>query len=197
MSWLTSLTDAIGLTDSKASTRATKALGRDMGKADAQLDWNMQPVMGMYQNAMQGRDMNSVLGNYDAQMMGTENAAGADNVQNFLNPNYGRTMANASNAAMAGAGSSLQSSANANAVANAVGNQSTQMWNQAFQQAMQDANNKQGIYNQTMNSNLMPSLSWGQLQSDLAGTKYNAATGMAQSNAAAEGQNRGILGSLF
>lgn len=194
---LTGLTDWLGITDSTAGERGAETLRDEMKTTNAQLDQSMQPVYDMYQKAQQGREMGDVLDNYTAQMSGTENAASEDNVRNFMNPMYGRAMANATNGAMAGAGSSLQSSANANAVASAVSDQSQQMWQQAFQNAMSDATNKQNVYNQNMNANLMPSLNWAQLTSDIAGTRYSANAGVAQSLGQAAGQSQGLFSNLL
>ena len=235
------VTDALGITDTKAGERGLDTLQQYATNASNNLDANMAEVNDMYKNAMEGRSMNDTLNDYRAnlgaalgsynqnmqksvgtygnQMMGTEQAAGAKNVQNFLDPMYSRNIQNATNQALAGAGSSLQSSAANQAVSNAVGNQVSNMWNQAFQQAMADAQNKQGIYTNTANerentfgnmfknqgntygaimqSDLMPSLNWMQLQSDVAGTKYTKDMDLAQAAAQVAGQNQSWLGNFF
>lgn len=190
-------TDAIGLTDTKAGQRGLKALEGRADKAEQTLNTNMQPVFDMYGDAMHGREMGDVLDTYRTDMMGTENAAGAENVQQFLNPMYDRAIENATNQALAGAGSSLQSSAANQAVGTAVGNQVQNMWNNAFQQAMADAQNKQGIYGSVEQSDLMPSLNWAQLQSDVAGTKYTKGMDLAQAAGQVAGQNQSWFGNLF
>lgn len=191
------VTDWFGLTDTGAAQRGYDAMEEDANAANTKLDQQMQPVIDMYGNAMQGRDMGDILDTYQNQMMGTENAAGADNVQNFLNPQYGRAISNATNQALAGAGSSLQSSAANAAVGSAVGNQVSNMWQQAFQNAMADASNKQSVYDSTMQSNLMPSLNWAQLTSDLAGTQYTKNMDLAQAKGQTEGQDTSWFGNLF
>lgn len=191
------LTDAVGLTDTQAGQRGLDALEGRADKAEQTLDTNMQPVFDMYGNAVQGRQMGNVLDTYRTNMLGTENAAGADNVQQFLNPMYNRAIQNATNQALAGSGSSLQSSAANQAVGTAVGNQVQSMWNNAFQQAMADAQNKQGIYGNVAQSDLMPSLNWAQLQSDVAGTKYTKGMDIAQAAGKVAGQNQGWFGNLF
>lgn len=191
------VTDAIGLTDTKAGQRGLEALEDRAGSAEQQLDMNMQPIFDMYGNAMQGRQMDDVLDTYRTGMMDTENAASSENVQQFLNPMYDRAIQNATNQALAGAGSSLQSSAANQAVGTAVGNQVQNMWNNAFQQAMTDAQNKQGIYGNVAQSDLMPSLNWAQLGSDVAGTKYTKGMDLAQAAGKVAGQNQGWFGNLF
>lgn len=194
---ITSALDWLGITDTKAPQRGLKALRTGADEANAQLDARMKPVMDMYGNAMEGRGMGDVLDTYQQQMMGTENAASADNVSQFLNPMYGRAIENATNQALAGAGSGLQSSAANKAVGTAVGNEVTGMWQQAFNNAMADAQNKQGIYGGTMQSNMMPSLNWAQLTSDLAGNEYTKNMDLAQASAQVAGMDQSWFGNLF
>ena len=191
------ITDWMGLTDTKAGQRGLNALTEGANSASQTMHEQMQPVMDMYGNAMVGRDMGSVLDDYEQNMMGTENAASADNVQNFMNPMYGQAMRQAANQALAGAGSSLQSSAANMAVGQGVGNTVQNMWNNAFQQAMADAKNKQGIYGNVTNMNLMPSQNWSQLTSDMAGTEYTKNMDLAQAGGQVAGQNQSWLGNLF
>lgn len=191
------VTDAFGLTDTQAASRGLGALEGRADTAEQNLDINMQPVFDMYGNAMQGRQMGDVLDTYHTNMMGTENAAGAQNVEQFLNPMYDRAIENATNQALAGTGSSLQSSAANQAVGTAVGNQVQNMWNTAFQQAMADAQNKQGIYGNVMQSDIMPSMNWAQLASDVTGTKYTKGMDIAQAAGQTAGQNQSWFGNLF
>lgn len=190
-------TDAIGLTDTKAGERGFNTMQTGANTASQTLRNEMAPVLGMYQDAMDGRDMNTVLSNYGTQMIGTEQAASPENVQNFVNPMYGQALAGAAEQALGGAGSSLQSSAANSAVAQSVGNQATAMWNQALEQALADAQNKQGIYGKTLQASLMPSEEWGQLTSDLAGTKYTKGMDIAQAGGQVAGQDQSWFGSLF
>lgn len=190
-------TDAFGLTDTKAGERGLNTMQAGADTAQTSLKSNMQPVLNMYGGAMNGRNMDYLLGNYTTQMLGTENAAGPENVQNFVNPMYGNALAGAADQALAGAGSSLQSSAANNAVATSVGNQATSMWNQALQQALADAKNKQGIYGANLEANLMPSLQWGQLQADMAGTQYTKDMDLAQAAGQVSGQDQSWFGNLF
>lgn len=190
-------TDAIGLTDTKAGERGFNTMQAGANTASQTLRNEMAPVLGMYQDAMGGRDMNTVLSNYGTQMIGTEQAASPENVQNFVNPMYGQALAGAAEQALGGAGSSLQSSAANSAVAQSVGNQATAMWNQALEQALADAQNKQGIYGKTLQASLMPSEEWGQLTSDLAGTKYTKGMDIAQAGGQVAGQDQSWFGSLF
>lgn len=187
----------MGLTDTGAGQRGLDALTEGANTASQTMQQQMQPVMDMYGNAMQGRDMGSVLDDYEQNMMGTEDAASADNVQNFMNPMYGQAMRQAANQALAGAGSSLQSSAANTAVGQGVGNTVQSMWNNAFQQAMADAKNKQGIYGNVTNMNLMPSQNWSQLTADMAGTEYTKNMDLAQAGGQVAGQNQSWLGNLF
>lgn len=191
------VTDMFGITDSGAQQRGLDTLNEQMASAQTGLDTSMQPIFDQYQKAMTGRDLGSVLNKYQSQMMGTEKAGSEANVEQFMNPMYGRAVSNAANQALAGAGSSALSTAGQNAVATGVGNTTANMWQQAFNDAMADASNKQGVYDNVMNANVMPTTSWAQLLSDVTGAKYDAAT--AQANAAAQtaGQNRGWFSSLF
>lgn len=194
---LGSFTDALGITDTQAQQRGLDELKGGIAGANADLDASMQPIFGMYQDAMKGRNMGDVLNTYRQQMSGTANAADPNNVASFMNPMYGRAVSNATNQALAGAGSSGLSTAGNNAVATGVANTTQSMWQDAFRNAMADAQNKQGVYGNIAQSDLSPSNSWAQLSSDLAGAKYDAQT--AQANAAAQvaGQNRGWFSSLF
>ena len=194
---ISGITDWLGITDTQAQQRGLDALNSGAAGANANLDASMQPVFGMYQDAMQGRNMGDVLDTYRQQMSGTANAADQNNVANFMNPMYGRAVSNATNQALAGAGSSALSTAGNNAVASGVADTTQSMWQDAFRNAMTDAQNKQGVYGSIAQSDLSPSNSWAQLTSDLAGAKYDAQT--AQANAAAQvaGQNRGWFSSLF
>lgn len=195
--WIGSMTDMYGLTDTGAQARGLEALNSGMRNANANLDINISPVMAMYQKAMQGRDMGGVLDQYRNNMAGEVDAGTSDRVKEFLNPMYGRAVANATDSALAGAGSSALSTAGNNAVAQGVSNTVGNMWNQAYDQSMGNSQNNQGIYSQTMQSDLMPSLSWSQFTSDIAGSKYDADVAAANAAAKTAGQNRGWFSSLF
>lgn len=191
------LTDAIGLTDTNAGRRGYNAMSQMATNAGNQLDNDMAPVFNMYQNAMAGRPMSSVLDAYDMNMNDEVGAGQSNNVQNYLNPMYQRSIRNATDQALAGAGSSLQSSAANNVVATGVANTVGNMWNTAFNQALQDSKNNQGIYGATMQSNLMPSLNWAQLQSDTAGNRYTRNMDLAQAAGQVSGLNQSWFGNLF
>lgn len=195
--WIGSMTDMYGLTDTGAQARGLEALNSGMRNANANLDINISPVMAMYQKAMQGRDMGDVLDQYRNNMSGEIDAGTSDRVKEFLNPMYGRAVANATDSALAGAGSSALSTAGNNAVAQGVSNTVGNMWNQAYDQSMGNSQNNQGIYSQMQQSDLMPSLSWSQFTSDIAGSKYDADVAAVNAAAKTAGQNRGWLSSLF
>ena len=195
--WIGSMTDAYGLTDTGAQARGLEALNSGMRNANANLDVNISPVMAMYQKAMQGRDMGDVLDQYRNNMAGEVDAGTSERVKEFLNPMYGRAVANATDSALAGAGSSALSTAGNNAVAQGVSNTVGNMWNQAYDQSMGNSQNNQGIYSQIEQSDLMPSLSWSQFTSDIAGSKYDADVAAVNAAAKTAGQNRGWLSSLF
>lgn len=195
--WIGSITDTFGLTDTGAQQRGLDALNTGMRNATANLDANISPVMEMYQKAMQGRDMGSVLDQYRSKMAGEVDAGTSDRVKEFLNPMYGRAIANATDSALAGAGSSALSTAGNNAVAKGVSDTVGNMWNQAYNQSLGNSQNNQGIYSQVSQSDLMPSLSWSQFTSDIAGSKYDADVAAANAAAKTAGQNRGWLSSLF
>ena len=190
-------TDAIGLTDTKAGERGFNTMQAGANTAQTSLKNNMRPVLDMYGDAMKKRNMDYVLADYSTRMLGTEDAASPDNVQNFVNPMYGNALAGAADQALAGAGSSLQSSAANNAVARNVGEQSTSMWNNALQQALADAKNKQGIYGAYLEANLMPTLQWGQRQADMAGTQYTKDMDIARAGGQVSGQDQSWFGNLF
>ena len=191
------ITDSLGITDTGAQQRGLEELKSGMGSANADLDKQMQGVFDMYGSAMAGRQMGDVLNQYRDSMKGTEDAGGAVNVEQFMNPMYGRAMDNAANRALAGAGSSALSTAGTNAVSTGVGNAAQSMWQQAFNNAIADAQNKQGVYEAIEQSDMMPSLNWAQLTSDVAGSKYDAAASLANSAAQTAGQNQGWFSSLF
>jgi hypothetical protein len=195
--WIGSMTDMYGLTDTGAQARGLEALNSGMRNANANLDTNISPVMAMYQKAMQGRDMGDVLGQYHNNMADEIDAGTSDRVKEFLNPMYGRAVANATDSALAGAGSSALSTAGNNAVAQGVSNTVGNMWNQAYDQSMGNSQNNQGIYSQMQQSDLMPSLSWSQFTSDIAGSKYDADVAAVNAAAKTAGQNRGWFSSLF
>ena len=195
--WIGSMTDMYGLTDTGAQARGLEALNSGMRNANANLDINISPVMAMYQKAMQGRDMGDVLDQYRNNMAGEVDAGTSERVKEFLNPMYGRAVANATDSALAGAGSSALSTAGNNAVAQGVSNTVGNMWNQAYDQSMGNSQNNQGIYSQMQQSDLMPSLSWSQFTSDIAGSKYDADVAAVNAAAKTAGQNRGWLSSLF
>lgn len=195
--WIGSMTDMYGLTDTGAQARGLEALNSGMRNANANLDVNISPVMAMYQKAMQGRDMGDVLDQYRNNMSSEIDAGTSDRVKEFLNPMYGRAVANATDSALAGAGSSALSTAGNNAVAKGVGDTVGNMWNQAYNQSMGNSQNNQGIYSQIEQSDLMPSLSWSQFTSDIAGSKYDADVAAVNAAAKTAGQNRGWLSSLF
>lgn len=197
LSWLGSLTDALGITDTGAGARGLEELKERAKEADERLTADMAPVNQQYIEAMNGRSLDQVLDKYDENMAGEQNAGGWQNVQEYMNPMYGRAMRNAADQALGGAGASMQSSAANAAVANAVGNQSTNMWNQAFQQALADSQNNQNIYNNTMKADMMPVMNWMQLNADTASTRYNANMDLANASAATAGQSQGIFANLF
>lgn len=195
--WIGYMTDELGFTDTGAQSRGLEALNSGMRNANANLDTNISPVMAMYQKAMQGRDMGDVLDQYRNNMSGEIDAGTSDRVKEFLNPMYGRAVANATDSALAGAGSSALSTAGNNAVAQGVSNTVGNMWNQAYDQSMGNSQNNQGIYSQMQQSDLMPSLSWSQFTSDIAGSKYDADVAAVNAAAKTAGQNRGWFSSLF
>lgn len=197
MNWLSPITDATGLTDSEAGQRGLDMLQSQMQRATGQLSSDMADVTGMFKNAMAGRDMGSVINKYASLLGNTANAGSSENIENYMSPYFNQTMSAAANEALAGAGSSLQSSGANNAVATTVGNKAADMWQQAFNNALADAQNNQRVYENQANLELSPSLNWAQLTSDLAGTKYTANTGAAQSAAKTAGTPNTIFSGLF
>lgn len=197
MNWLSPFTDAIGLTDSGAGQRGLDTLQQQMQMAQGQLSKDMSGVNQMYQQAMTGRDMGSVIDKYTGLLGGMSNAGSADNVNKYMSPYFQQTMDAAANQALAGAGSSLQSSGANTAVATAVGNKAADMWQQAFQNALADAAGTRQNYQNLANLELMPSLNWSQLTSDLAGTKYTAGVDMANAAAKTAGTPDTIFSGLF
>ena len=182
--------------DTEGPERGMQALNEGMDTATSGLDASLLPVNQMYQDAMKGRQMGDVLDAYRQNMAGTVNAGTAGDVQNFMNPMYGKALSGAANQALAGAGSSAMSTAGDRAVANAVADKSTSMWNNAFNQAMASAKNKQGVYSDVEQSDLSPSLGWSQFLSDVTGAKYDAQVAQANAQAELAGQDKGWLSSI-
>ena len=197
MNWLSPITDATGLTDSEAGQRGLDMLQNQMQRATGQLSSDMADVTGMFKNAMAGRDMSSVINKYTSLLGNAANAGSSENIENYMSPYFNQTMSAAANEALADAGSSLQSSGANNAVATTVGNKAADMLQQAFNNALDDAQNNQRVYENQANLELSPSLNWAQLTSDLAGTKYTANTGAAQSAAKTAGTPNTIFSGLF
>lgn len=185
--------DALGLTDTQAGQRGLSAMEGRANAASQQLHQNMQPVLDMYGNAMDGRAMGDVISSATDALGATGNL----DVNSWMNPMASTVLDSAANQALAGAGSSLQSSGANNAVATAVGNQQAQLWQQAFDNALADAENKQRVAKATTDLNLMPSLNWAQLTSDMAGTEYTKDMDLAQSAGQVAGQNQSWFGNLF
>ena len=197
MNWLSPFTDAIGLTDSTAGQRGLDTLKQQMQEAQGQLSRDMSGVNQMYQQAMTGRDLGSVIDKYSGILDSTANAGSADNVSKYMSPYAQQAYDAAANQALAGAGGSLQSSGANMAVATAVGNQAADMWQRAFQDALADATGTRQTYQNMANLEMMPSLNWAQLTSDLAGTKYTAGTDIANAAAKTAGTPNTIFSGLF
>lgn len=195
--WIGSFTDQFGLSDTGAQQRGLDALNSGMATANANLDANVAPVLQMYQQALEGRGMGDVLDTYRDKMLTTVDPASSDKVKEFFNPMYGQAVSDATNQALAGAGSSGLSTAGNNAIAKGVADVSSNMWQQALANSMQNNQNNQNVYGNIMSADLQPSQGWSQFVSDIAGSKYDAQ--VAQANAASQvaGQNRGWLSSIF
>ena len=209
--------------DSETGERAQSAWNEGANAADAQLTSDLQPYQDELSAAKSnGRDMNTLLNNYDSGITGirnsesatdvqnqaqANNAMSAGNIQSFMNPYVNSQMKNASQAVAGGAGSALQSSATNqdmyNAAANTYGN--------AYKQATTDAN--QNLENQTsanrfsMNNNqqqgtqlnnqlnwdISPEQQWLDLGTDTATQRYNQKMTGANVNAQVAGQSRSLL----
>lgn len=186
-------TDMLGLTDTGAGQRGLDAMEGRSNDAVTRLNAAMQPVNAMYTQAMDGRNMGDVINTATQDLADTKNL----DVNAWMNPLSSTVLNSAANQALAGAGSSLQSSGANNAVTNAVGNQQAQLWQQAFDEALADATNKQNVTKSITDLNLMPSLNWAQLTSDLTGTAYTKDMDVAQAAGEVAGQNASWWGNLF
>lgn len=186
-------TDMLGLTDTGAGQRGLDAMEGRSSDAVTRLNAAMQPVNAMYTQAMDGRNMGDVINTATQDLADTKNL----DVNAWMNPLSSTVLNSAANQALAGAGSSLQSSGANNAVTNAVGNQQAQLWQQAFDEALADATNKQNVTKSITDLNLMPSLNWAQLTSDLTGTAYTKDMDVAQAAGEVAGQNASWWGNLF
>lgn len=207
MSWLSWLTDSIGLTDSEAPQRAADT-ARDMNKkASEQLDTDMKGALDMFSKASQGRDLGTNLDDYGSEVSRAQslnwdsaNAGDSSNVEKYINPKADQMLQKTMQNVQGGAGAALQSSAATRAASNAVAQQYGQMWDTAFGQAMGDSKNNQSIAQlgeSIANNNLQeqnaPALNWAGLTSDMATTKYNGTQSVGEAATTAAGQRDTIL----
>ena len=214
--WVSGLTDALGITDSKAPQRAANAAREGMDAANLQLDWDLQGTNDMLNNAIgNGRSLDQTLNNYDYTMgnamagtqkagqnaLGEMDAGSAGNVQNYLNPKMDEMLRGTAQAVAGRSGSTLQSSAANRNIADTVSNQAGQMWDTAFNQALGDsshnlqANNQFGQTNQQLAGmagqqyqvDSDPVMNWMNMNNDRAMARYGANTGITQANVQAAG----------
>lgn len=209
------VTDAVGLTDSKAPERARRAAESGINKADADLDNDLSWLIGddgMFTNAQQradgtSRSLGSNLDAYDtamggasSAMQGTYGAGGADNVSSYFNPKMDDVLARTMQNVQGGAGAALQSSATNRNAADAVGNAAAGMWDTAYNQAMGDAGNTQraamggaDLANQQLANDNAPSMNWAGLTADKATQRYAGQMGITEANVGAAGERNTIL----
>ena len=216
------VTDAFGITDTKAPQRAVDAAKSGMTNANNQLYLDMQPQLDqLWDAASNGRSIDQNLNKYDYAMngamqqtqqagqnaLGEMNAGSADNVQNYLNPKMDTMLQNTMQTMQGGAGSALQSSATNRNIANSVASQAGQMWDTAFNQALgdsshnlqanqqygQSASQQAGLAGNQLQADNDPIMNWINLNNGLAQQKYAGNIGLTQAETQAAGQSRAIL----
>ena len=207
MSFLSGLTDALGLTDSKSGQRAVNTAKATSQAAYNQYKSDVQPVSDMFSQAAEGRDLGTNLDKYtddvnQAQSLtwGAADAGDAANVRSYLNPKMDEITQQVMQNVQGGAGAALQSSATNRTASNAIANKVGEMWDTAYSQALSDSQNNQNVAQNAMttaNTNLdnqnMPALNWASINNDLAGTAYSGAMGVSQAATEAAGQKNTIL----
>ena len=213
------ITDALGLTDSKAGQRAYDAMVKGQRGANSQLDNDLLSSFGELGRAATGRDLGTNLDRFGTSM---GEAAGANQkardialgqqdagsrTEEYLNPMMDEMLAGTSQAMQGTAGTALQSSAANRDTSRAVAQQAGNLWNTAFNQALGDAQNNLGvaqnygkgamqgaaIAGQELDQLNKPMEDYLNLKNDLAMQRYAANTGMTQANMAYTGTPNTIL----
>ena len=213
------ITDALHITDSESAQRAYDALNKGNAKAITQLTGDIQPSVGMLQDAMQGHSLDTNLEQYDIQndLAQEQTAKAADDIWDaqdagsrtgdFVNPFAEQMQSTAVNKMQGAMGSSLQSSGAQRKMADTLNQMGDQMWDTAFQQALDDSQNRMDVagtsarmanqYNQMaglkLDANNQPALDLLNLNNDLAMQNYAGNVALAQANAQLQGQNQSFL----
>lgn len=219
--FISPITDALGITDSKSGQRAKEAMVSGQQNADARLDSDLASSLDELRRASAGRDFGSNLDQYgnrmDSAFGNTEragliasdqmNAGDSSNVKNYLNPMMDEMLARTNQAMQGNAGSALQSSATNKNISRAVAQKAGELWDNAFNQALSDAQNNLSVASnvgqsaaqtgslagQQLAANNAPMEDLLTLQNDRAMQRYAANTGMTQADMAFAGQKNTIL----
>lgn len=215
------ITDALGITDSKAAHRAHTAMTEGQVSASRQLDADLQNSLTALRKASEGRSLGQNLDDYASSMEkaygGTDLAQGlaleqkdsgsTSNVYSYLNPMMDDMLSRTGQIVQGGAGASLQSSATNKDMSNAVAQQAGNLWNQAFSNAMVDAQNNlnvatsygkgamQGatLAERELENRNQPMEDLLSLQNDRAMQRYAANTGLTQADMTLQGQKQTLL----
>lgn len=208
------ITDALGITDSKAGQRAYDAMVKGQGDANSQLDTDLQSSFGELGRAATGRDFGTNLDRFGTSMgeaagtnqMARDIALGQQNAgsrtEDYLNPMMDQILARTNQAMQGNAGAALQSSATTKNIANAVSQRAGDLWQQAFNDAISDANtnlgvasslgqsagSQAGLAGQMLAAENQPMEDMLSLANDRAMQRYAANTGMTQANMQLQGQ---------
>lgn len=221
------LTDAAGLTDTKAAGRAASSYNSGINAADKQLHSDLEPLYNTYLGEINnGRSLGEGLDKFDSRVNqanadigatynDTQDAANkamtSSNIQGFMNP-YAEYKANAAADAVAGnAGGSLQSSAATQGMYDAAAKSYANDWNSAANTAQNDYNNTLSANNQALSGIGQQTANYGnQLSADLtpfqqyqdlltseASQKYAGNVAATQAISEAEGENKSWLNQLL
>ena len=210
------------LHDSETGERAQSAWKSGTDTANSQLESDLAPYKSELESAKSGRDIGTLLNNFDSGMSGihnnetnidatnqaqANNAMTAGNIQSFMNPYVNSQMKAASQSVAGGAGSALQSSATNQDMYNAAADTYGNAYNQAVKNANENFENQTGANKFSMNNNqqqatqlnnqlswdIKPEQEWLDLGTDVASQRYNQNMTGANVNAQVAGQSRALL----
>ena len=208
--------------DSETGERAQSAWNSGASTANSQLESDLAPYNSELESAKSGRDMSTLLNNYDSSMSGirsnensidatnqeqANNAMTASNIQSFMNPYVNSQMKAASQSVAGGAGSALQSSATNQNMYNAAASTYGNAYNQAVENTNENLENQTNANKFSMNNNqqqatqlnnqlswdIKPEQEWLDLGTDVASQRYNQNMTGANVSAQVAGQSRALL----
>jgi hypothetical protein len=215
------ITDTLGLTDSEAGKRASRAMKEGQARGNRQLAEDTSESFQKLSEAMSGRDFGTNLDQYGQTMsdaMGRTSTAGdialaqkdagrSENVYDYLNPMMDEMLARTNQTMQGNAGAALQSSATNKDISRAVSSQAGNLWQNAFSNAMADQSGNLnvasnygksgaqlgGLAGEQLAAQNQPMEDYLSLKNDLAMQKYAANTGMTMAQMQLEGQPQTIL----